>query len=107
VEMETAFNIGEWVRIADKLHLLVGYSGFVTEFDFWKSEYRVILTKKSSGSTTYGRLWIEQTRIVSIEDSRHEEDLHSLIDFALDDNDKPYFEEILNKLQTMEVPNEI
>jgi hypothetical protein len=91
------FKAGEWVQVIGK-HSLDGYVGFVEEYDFWDSKYRVIITTNPVGKRSGGRLWISEEKLLSIDNERHEDDVHFLIDFALDDHDRVYFLEISSQL---------
>lgn len=94
---EPYFKAGEWVRFAEN-HNLNGHVGFVTEHDYWNSRYRVIITTNPVGKRSGGRMWVDEDKLFSIDDGRHEDDLHSLIDFALDDNDKDSFIDFSSRL---------
>jgi hypothetical protein len=91
--------IGEWVRVMDKDKFLNGRVGYIDHFDFWKSSYRVRFTTDSAGQKSLGAAWVPEEYLVSINDERHEDDLSTLIDFALENNDKELFMELTSKQQ--------
>jgi hypothetical protein len=94
---EASFKAGEWIQVVGN-HPVSGHVGFIAEFDFWNSRYKVYFTKNPAGKRSGGRMWVDEDRLMSIHDKRHEDDLHELIDFALDDNDKDYFIELSSQL---------
>lgn len=91
----SSFKAGEWVQIVGS-HPLSGHVGFIWEYDYWNSRYQVIFTKNPIGKRSGGKMWIDENKLMSIEDIRRDDDILTLIDFALDDNDKSYFLELMS-----------
>jgi hypothetical protein len=94
---EEKLKIGEWVKVIDP-NYLIGYVGFVTDYDPIDEEYRIRFTRNSKGKPIKGHKWVNVDSVMTLTIGKEEDDLLALIDLALETNDREWFSELTSKL---------
>jgi hypothetical protein len=98
--METlSIKKGAWVKIVNHL-FLTGFTGYVFRIDPIDDNYKIMLTSDPKGRPTKGNVWIdfEQLLLYGNQNEHDEDAILSMIDLALDMNDKEWFLELNSKL---------
>lgn len=94
--VEETLKPGDWVEIVD--HHLAGYSGFILRYSIAENTYKVKITKDSKGKQLLKALWFDVDQVVTVHHSTDEEDIMSLVELALQTNDKEWFMELTAQL---------
>ncbi|WP_078379138.1 IDEAL domain-containing protein [Sutcliffiella halmapala] len=96
------FRKGDWVRISqaigDTNPKAIGTIGFITDVNIEDEEASVMFLKHGSGKSIKRLEWMYLEELSIVPPTLEEEDLHALIDMALDTNDKEWFQELTDML---------
>jgi hypothetical protein len=88
---------GDWIKIVNH-RFLEGCTGFVSKYSDLDDEYKIIVTKNAKGKQIKGSVWLDEDNLLLFGEHQEEEDILSMIDLALDLNDKEWFEELTKQL---------
>jgi hypothetical protein len=91
------FNVGEWIILAD--HMLSGFGGFISEYDYEDGMYFIELTTTKSGEQISAHLWVSEWCLIRDEVVLDETEIKQLMDLALDTKDEAWFHELSEQIQ--------
>lgn len=99
---EGQFQKGDWVELS---HTSFGYNpkakgsvGFVSIVKEDENIAKVVFLKHGNGSRIRRVEWVDIENLSKVEPSLEENELHALIDMALDMNDQKWFLELTERL---------
>ncbi|MEH7249202.1 IDEAL domain-containing protein [Neobacillus niacini] len=90
------FATGDWVIIGGGFSK--GWTGYILKYDFEDDRYKVRLTSTDRGKTIDIGKWFDPEDLMLGKKLITEQEIRTLIDLALDTNDKEWFKELSSKL---------
>ncbi|KMY49212.1 hypothetical protein [Peribacillus loiseleuriae] len=91
---DSILNEGDWIILKGNFR----FSGYIEKVSLIRKQYYVWFTRTPIETEINSPMWVDFNCAVLYEFSLEDDDLYSMMDFALDTEDRQWFDELQDKL---------